>query len=197
MNKQFSVESDLFGERDRPAGFVYRDNVISRAEETELLESFSVLPFKPFEFRGFLGNRRVVSFGWRYDFSGRALRESDPPPDFLLALRAKAADFSGVPEAELQQMSVSEYSPGAGIGWHRDKANFKDVVAFSFASPCKLRFRREAGTAWERKSIQVQPRSAYLLRGEVRDLWSHSIPPVDRLRYSVTFRNFADSKQPG
>ena len=37
-----------------------------------------------------------------------------------------------------------------------------------------------------------EPRSAYLLRGPVRRNWEHSIPPVEHLRYSVTFRNFVE-----
>jgi len=36
-------------------------------------------------------------------------------------------------------------------------------------------------------------RSAYLLRGPVRRDWEHSIPPLDQLRYSVTFRSVRPS----
>jgi alkylated DNA repair dioxygenase AlkB len=42
----------------------------------------------------------------------------------------------------------------------------------------------------------VAPRSAYLLRGPARFDWEHSIPPLDRLRYSVTFRTFRPKAQP-
>jgi alkylated DNA repair dioxygenase AlkB len=35
----------------------------------------------------------------------------------------------------------------------------------------------------------VEPRSAYLLRGAARTEWEHSIPAVDTLRYSITFRS--------
>jgi hypothetical protein len=64
-------QSNLFyDERKLPEGFAYREDVISAGDEQALIERFQGLPFKPFEFQGFLGKRRVVSFGWRYDFSG-------------------------------------------------------------------------------------------------------------------------------
>jgi alkylated DNA repair dioxygenase AlkB len=173
-----------------PAGFVYQDEVISAADEQVLLDRFQDLPFKPFEFHGFFGNRRVVSFGWRYDFAGGRLRESEPVPAFLLPLREQVAAFAGVPAEGLQQVLINEYAPGAGIGWHRDKAMFEDVIAVSLASPSTLRLRRRDGADWERASQTLQPRSAYLLRGPSRRQWEHCVSPVSQLRYSVTFRNF-------
>jgi alkylated DNA repair dioxygenase AlkB len=50
--------------------------------------------------------------------------------------------------------------------------------------------RKKASSAWQRASVELAPRSAYLLRGEVRREWEHSIPAVANLRYSITFRNF-------
>jgi alkylated DNA repair dioxygenase AlkB len=93
-----------------------------------------------------------------------------------------------VPES-LQQILVTEYPPGAPIGWHRDKPMFQDVVAISFLAPCLLRLRRRVGNRWERRSLEIMPRSAYVLSGAVRNEWEHSIPPVSALRYSVTFRS--------
>jgi alkylated DNA repair dioxygenase AlkB len=193
--RQFPIseQSNLFAvELTLPAGFDYRENVISPGQELALVNRFEALPFKPFEFHGYLGKRRVVSFGWRYDFAGATLRDSDAIPPFLLPLREQAAAFAGISADSLQQILVTEYDPGAGIGWHRDKAMFHDVIAVSFLSPCVLRFRRKQGAGWERASRDVQPRSAYLLRGPSRREWEHSVPPVDRLRYSVTFRNFVE-----
>ena len=104
--------------------------------------------------------------------------------------RAQAADFAGLEAGALQQILINEYASGAGIGWHRDKPTFQDVVAVSLGARCTLRLRRKCGDGWERIAQQLQPRSAYLLRGAARREWEHSIPPVDQLRYSVTFRNF-------
>jgi alkylated DNA repair dioxygenase AlkB len=184
-------EPDLFaGERGLPAGFAYRQDAISPDEERKLAEQFALLPFKPFEFHGYLGKRRIVSFGWRYDYSGRRLAKSEQLPDLLLPLRERVAEITAVAADSLQQILVTEYAPGAGIGWHRDKPMFDDVIAVSFLSPCVLRFRRKQGEGWERRSIDVAPRSAYMLRGPSRREWQHSVPPVAALRYSVTFRNF-------
>ncbi|HUO92289.1 MAG TPA: alpha-ketoglutarate-dependent dioxygenase AlkB [Rhizomicrobium sp.] len=189
------VQTELFEQASPlPEGFAYREEVLSKKEEAELVCAFEALPFKPFEFHGYLGNRRVVSFGWQYDYSGRTLRERDAIPAFLEPLRDQAADFAGFPSASLSQALVTEYAPGAGIGWHRDKPMFEDVVAFSFVSPCRLRFRRKQGDGWERAAIEAAPRSAYLLRGPARWEWYHSIPAVEALRYSVTFRNFVPDR---
>jgi len=184
---------DLFmSAPELPVGFDYRDDVITAAEEADYVHLFAALPFKPFEFHGYLGNRRVVSFGWRYDYAGRALRESNAIPDFLLPLRKRAASFADVAPDSLQQILVTEYAPGAGIGWHKDKPMFQDVIAISFLSTCTLRLRRNTGNSWERKNQIINPRSAYLLRGSARTEWEHSVPPLNRLRYSVTFRNFVN-----
>ncbi|HUH84631.1 MAG TPA: alpha-ketoglutarate-dependent dioxygenase AlkB [Stellaceae bacterium] len=174
-----------------PEGFAYRDEVIAPDEEAALVAAFAGLPFQPFDFHGYLGKRRVVSFGWRYDYGGNALRESEPMPPFLEPLRVRAARFAGLAPDALQQAMVTEYAAGAGIGWHRDKPMFEDVIALSFLAPCRLRFRRKAATGWSRAAQEVRPRSAYLLRGPSRRQWEHSIPPLDRLRYSLTFRSFA------
>lgn len=190
-------QSDLFaGEHSRPAGFDYRGDVLSPGEEESLVEHFAELPFKPFEFHGFLGKRRVVSFGWRYDYGAQRVQPSTPMPDFLLPLRERAAEVAGIAYERLQQALVTEYAPGAAIGWHRDKPMFKDVVAFSLLSPCRLRLRRRRGGAWERWAMEVQPRSTYVLRGAARQEWEHSIPPLESLRYSVTFRDFRDEVRP-
>jgi alkylated DNA repair dioxygenase AlkB len=179
-----------------PQGFAYGEDRIDAGLEQALLRAIEGLPFKPFEFHGFFGNRRIVSYGWRYDYAGRALRVSDPIPDFLLPLRALAADFAQLPPEGFQQALVTEYAPGAGIGWHRDKPMFEDVVAFSLSAPCTLRFRRKDGGSWIRHAQSVAPRSAYLLRGPARFDWEHSIPAVTELRYSITLRTFRPEAQP-
>jgi alkylated DNA repair dioxygenase AlkB len=179
-----------------PDGFAYGANLIPEALALDLMARLGTLPFKNFDFHGFQGNRRIVSFGWRYDYSGRGqLRESGPIPDFLDPLKTIAADFAGLDADAFQQALITEYAPGAGIGWHRDKPMFEDVVAFSFANPCRLRFRRK-NEGWDRAALTVVPRSAYLLRGPAREQWEHSIPAVDALRYSVTLRTFKPGQKP-
>jgi alkylated DNA repair dioxygenase AlkB len=185
------AQTDLFGAfHTWPDGFDYREHVVTVDDEPALIEHIQQLPFKPFEFHGFHGKRRVVSFGWRYDYSAARLRPSDELPSFLLPLRTQAAAFAGIAAEDLEQVLINEYASGAGIGWHRDRPAFEDVIAISLGSTCSLRMRRRQGSGWERAAQVLQPCSAYLLRGPARHDWQHSILPVDRLRYSVTFRNF-------
>lgn len=172
-----------------PEGFVLRPDLITREEETQLAARFTGLDFKPFEFRGYTGKRRVVSFGWRYDFGDYQLKAVEGMPEWLLPIRDKAAEFAGLAPDELPHALLTEYAPGAAIGWHKDRPDFEDVVGISLCSPCTFRFRRRAGLKWERASFVAQPRSVYLLRGPSRTDWEHSIPAVDALRYSITFRS--------
>ena len=176
-----------------PEGFRYESDILTPAQEIELLAQVRDLPLVEFQFQGYVGKRRVVSYGWQYDFNLRALRETDDIPPFLLTLRKTAAEFASMPPERLQQVLVTEYDAGAGIGWHRDKAVFGEVIGFSLLSACRFRLRRKAGSGWERVSLTAEPRSAYLLSGPARTEWEHSIPEVDTLRYSITFRNFREA----
>jgi len=173
-----------------PEGFRYQPDVLPPDEEQGLVEHIRELPLKEFEFHGYVGKRRVVSYGWHYDFGERRLHKVDDIPGFLLPLRDRAAAFAGVAPEALSHALVTEYGAGAAIGWHRDKGVFGDVIGVSLLSSCAFRLRRKAGSKWERYSLTAEPRSAYLLRGPSRTEWQHSIPAVDRLRYSITFRNF-------
>ena len=175
-----------------PDGFRYKRELITPGEESALLDEIRKLPFREFEFHGFTGKRRVVSFGWRYDFSERTLEKANDMPQFLLPVRERAARFADLNPDDLQHVLVTEYSEGAAIGWHKDKAVFGDVIGISLLSACTFRLRKKSGSRWERASIVAEPRSVYLLRGESRTEWEHSIPGVDSLRYSITFRNLRE-----
>ena len=172
-----------------PAGFRYAPDVLTPDEEAALLPALRALPLREFEFHGHTGKRRTASFGWGYDFARERLVAADAVPDFLLPVRARAAAFADLPAERLQQVLVTEYDVGAGIGWHRDKGVFGDVVGLSLLAPCRFRLRRRHAAGWERVTVDAAPRSAYLLRGPSRTVWEHGIPPVDALRYSITFRD--------
>jgi alkylated DNA repair dioxygenase AlkB len=174
----------------RPAGLVYAPGFIGEEEEGALAARIAALPFKPFEFHGFTGNRRTVSFGLHYAFDGSGLAEAEPIPEWLQPLRIRAAALAGHGPEAFAHALVIEYS-GAGIGWHRDRPVFGDVVGISLLAPAALRFRRKSGSKWERFTLTAEPRSAYLLRGEARHEWEHSIPQLETLRYSVTLRTLA------
>lgn len=195
MSIQFKLGFDLA----KHAGLQYDPLFLAPAQQTELVNRIERLPFREFEFHGYLGKRRIVSFGWRYEYSGRGvLKRADEIPDFLRDLRVKAALIAGSEPTELEQALVTEYRPGAGIGWHRDKPVFDRVVGISLLTPCTIRFRRIVDSnaskkSWDRMNLVTQPGSAYVLSGSVREEWEHSILRVDKLRYSVTFRSLRRS----
>ena len=191
---------DLFGGKaaapDWPEGLQYRPEMIGVDEEQALVARVAELPFRAFEFQGYLGHRRTVSFGLHYEFDGSGLRHADAMPDWLIPLRDRAAEWAELPGDALQHVLVTEYAPGAGIGWHRDRPVFEDVVGLSLLAPARLRFRRKAGDGWERKAVLAEPRSAYLLRGPAREEWQHSITAMEMLRYSITFRSLRPEVRP-
>lgn len=171
-----------------PEGFRYEPDLIPAVMQTKLLQEIPLLPLKPFDFHGFEGKRRVISYGWKYDFDTQRVDRIGEIPPFLLPVRSIAAASAGIEPEQLQQALVTEYAPGAPIGWHRDKKVFGRVVGISLLSPCTFRLRRRAGDKWQRAAIVAEPGSAYVLSGPARSEWEHSIPPVEQLRYSVTFR---------
>jgi alkylated DNA repair protein (DNA oxidative demethylase) len=171
-----------------PEGLRYAPDFLSEAEEAALAGRMDGLPFKPFEFHGFLGRRQTISFGWSYKFDGSGLGAAAPIPDWLLGVRARAAAFAELAPEALEHALLIKYDEGAGLGWHRDRPVFGDVIGISLLSSAPLRFRRRAGPKWERFTLPAEPRSIYRLRGPSRTEWEHSLTPVETLRYSITFR---------
>lgn len=149
-----AASGDLFGnsvDEALPEGFRYLPEVISRAQEQDLVSRFEKLSLKPFEFHGHLGNRRIYSFGHRYVFAGQERRLDASIPDYLKPLTELAAQISSEPAEAFEQVMITEYAPGAGIGWHRDGPTFEQIVGVSFLAPCPFRLRRKVGESWERK----------------------------------------------
>lgn len=174
-----------------PDGFRYRPDLISPEEEAELAAWIATLPLKPYAFRGYLGNRRIAAFGLRYDHATTGMEQAIAP--ILLDLRHRIAGFAKRRAEDFIQVLATEYAPGAGIGWHRDRPQFGEVVGVSLLAEARLRLRRKEGKGWQRLSQLLQPRSAYLLSGAARQDWEHSIPPQEELRYSITFRTASHS----
>jgi alkylated DNA repair dioxygenase AlkB len=189
-----AIQHGLFPElpstesKGMPDGFRYEDDIIDEAEEAALVASLATIELKRFEFQGHLGNRRVASFGLLYDYARHAVEPAAEFPLFLRELRTKVAQFAHLSIDEFQQGGVNAYPSGAGIGWHRDKAQFGVIVGVSLLSSATLRLRFSTGNRWIRRAQILRPRSIYILEGEARTQWEHSIPPVDSLRYSLTFR---------
>jgi alkylated DNA repair dioxygenase AlkB len=184
-------QADLFAE-PLVDGLDYRAGFISSAEEAALIERLETMDLAPFRFQGWTGNRKTQSFGWRYDFDDASFRPAEPIPAWLEPLRDKAAEFAGVPAGEIAHALLARYDPGAGIGWHKDRSVFEQVVGVSLGSPATLRFRQRTPGGFRRFNLPVEPRSAYLLRGEARHAWEHRILPGETIRFSITFRTLSD-----
>ena len=146
-----SPSLDLFGDETLPDGFRYQPDFLSREEESFLLQNLKGLPFKEFEFQGFKGKRRVVSFGWRYDFNGGGLTKTEDMPGFLAYTRVKVERLAALAPGKLQQVLVTEYSEGAAIGWHKDRSDLRrchrDIAPFPLHLSLPQKSRRKVGAA--------------------------------------------------
>jgi len=174
------------------AGLDHREAFVTREEEREILDHLLAMALAPFRFHGWMGNRKTQSYGWRYDFDDASFQPTEPIPHWLQPLRDRSADLAGVAPDEIVHALVARYDPGAGIGWHKDRGVFERVVGVSLSSPANLRFRQRTASGFRRFNLPVEPRSAYLLSGEARHEWEHSIVPGEKLRFSITFRTMSD-----
>lgn len=178
-------------------GFAYERDFLSRTEEEALVSEIERLPLAQAEYKGFLANRRIVTYGGRYDFSAQRLQPAEPIPPFIYPLRAKAAAWVGCPADDFTHALIAQYPPGAQLGWHRDVPDFELVVGISLAGACRMRFRHYPPGFREKSiALDLEPRSIYRLQDEARWKWQHSIPPVRVLRYSITFRTRRKQTQP-
>jgi alkylated DNA repair dioxygenase AlkB len=172
-------------------GLEYRPDLLPQEMHDDLLAQLSALDLAPFQFHGWEGKRRTHSFGWRYDFNDASFMRADPFPDWLLPARDLAAEWGGFPPDAFVHALLARYDPGAGIGWHRDRPVFEQVVGISLGSPAVMRFRQRTPTGFRRVNLELEPRSAYLLSGPVRHDWEHSIAPGELQRFSITFRTLS------
>jgi alkylated DNA repair dioxygenase AlkB len=174
-----------------PPGWAYRPDFIDAGEEAELLAVIATLPLHEARYKGYTARRRVAHFGTSYDYDDNRLLPAAPLPAGLEPLRARAAAWLGETPQALVSALVAEYRPGVPLGWHRDVPDFENVVGISLAGTARMRFRRYPPVQPKKAdvlSLELAPRSAYLLRTEARWGWQHSVAPTPSLRYSITFR---------
>ena len=171
-----------------PAGFSYYQGLLSGDEESALVAGVRAIDFAAVAMRGQIARRRTAHFGWVYGYESWRITPGPPLPEFLLPLRERVAAVAGVDAAALAEVLVTEYPAGAAIGWHRDAPQFGVVIGVSLLSACRMRFQRGRGAERETRAVTLEPRSAYVLTGEARQQWQHSIPALRAPRYSITFR---------
>jgi alkylated DNA repair dioxygenase AlkB len=170
-------------------GFAARDDIITSAEEADLIARIDAADLRPFRVQQWTGKRLTRSFGWSYDFETGRFAPTDPIPDWLRTLKEQASEFAGLAPDDLAQALLIRYDPGAGIGWHKDRPVFGHVVGISLGNMAVLRLRRRAGAGFDRAKVELEPRSIYHLSGVARRDWEHSIAAIERLRWSITFRS--------
>ena len=184
-----AIQGDLFATTEPLVpGLLFVPDAVTPAEEAALSARIDAAPLKPFEFGQWRGKRMTVHYGRAYDFSRHRLDEAPPLPDWLLDLREKLAPLAGLDPEALQAALLIRYGPGAGIGWHRDRPQYGDVLGLSLGAPCTMRLRRRTADGFERRKLEFPPRSLYRLSGEVRWEWEHSIAPLHATRRSITLR---------
>jgi alkylated DNA repair dioxygenase AlkB len=172
-----------------PEGFEYHSDWITAEDEQRLVTHMEGLLFSEVRMHGVIAKRQVVHFGWDYGYDSWAISPAQAIPEWLLSLRARAAAVIGVPDEAIEEVLVTRYRPGAGIGWHRDAPMFgPTVLGVSLVGECRMRFQRTVGGTRQTAEALLRPRSCYLLAGAARWVWQHSIPPAKELRYSITFR---------
>jgi alkylated DNA repair dioxygenase AlkB len=173
---------------EEPEGLVYRPELIGVEEEAALLRELEALRFDPIVMHGQEAKRTARHYGLDYDYGSRTPMPGEPPPAWILPVRDRAAELAGVEPEELVEILVQRYPPGSTIGWHRDAPAFDTVVGISLGGFSRLRFQRGKGERRRVWEVALEPRSGYVLGGEARRSWQHSIPPAKELRYSITFR---------
>jgi alkylated DNA repair protein (DNA oxidative demethylase) len=184
--KLFDMQSQL------PNGLIYRPEFLTSTEEEVLLAYIENAHMPLLRFREHESKRRGMAFEYTL-------------PEFLRPLQYRIAKWLDYPKQSINEAFVQEYPPGLGIGWHRDRET-PLVVGVSLKGWARMRFRRlgdlekasrsgsykhraEGGSSSNHVvSFEVEPRSAYVMRGEVATQWQHSVAPVAALRYSITFR---------
>ena len=185
-----TMQGELFASEAPPAvpGLVLVGEAVTPDEEANLADRIDSAPLAPFQFGQWEGKRLTVHYGSAYDFTRHRLGEAPTLPDWLLALRQKLAPQVGRHPAAFQAALLLRYDPGAGIGWHRDRPQYGEVLGLSLSAPCVMRLRRRTKSGFHRRSIDLPPRSLYLLSGQVRAEWEHSIVPLEVTRRSITLR---------
>ncbi|MGE7774194.1 alpha-ketoglutarate-dependent dioxygenase AlkB [Chitinophaga sp. NPDC101104] len=170
-----------------PPGFYYYPEFLTGEEETGLLETVQQINVSDFTFEGYKAKRRTASFGFDYHFDSGELTEGLPIPSAFRALTEKVSGLAGVNPDDFKELLVTQYPPGSVINWHRDASPFRLIAGVSLQAGCRFRLR-PYGARKPLLTFPVEQRSLYVMEGEVRSAWQHSILPVASERYSITLR---------
>lgn len=189
-----------------PNGLLYHPNFITPDEEELLISFIQAVPLRhptdgPED--AYFAKRRIINFGWKYDFEHNRLIPGPPLPKFLQRFARRIEKWMDLPRGSVVEALVNEYTPGSALGWHKDTETFEHIIGISLTGWARMRFRPIAKVNDPKKvvSLELEPCSAYLMQNAVRHNWQHSVAKTKTLRYSITFRtlprNYARGAYPG
>ena len=190
-----------------PMGLEYHPDFLADSEEGRLLAHIDNS-----EWLADL-SRRVLHFGYKYDYTSRSLDETariGPLPEWLAQLSHMVREAASEeakrlldPQRPFEQAIINEYLPGQGIAPHIDRDCFGPVVAtVSLGSGVNMDFCCDStGDEYVQPLV---PRSLVLLYGDARFKWRHGIAKrrsdtlngqktVRQRRVSITFRTIVEA----
>jgi alkylated DNA repair dioxygenase AlkB len=175
-----------------PPGFLYERNFITREEEQELLRNIhESVEVRNSQWHEYTARRRSAHFGLKWNYGRADLDDAPPAPRFLQEVAVKVARRFNLALDDFPHVLVIEYPPGAPMGWHRDAPPFAVIYGISLGSTCEFGLRPNAEALRTKENtlrFDVEPRSLYMMSGESRSRWQHSVWPVKETRYSITLR---------
>jgi len=178
-----------------PPGFSYHPDFITEQEESDLCAKIQGIELNNMIFQGFEAKRKTASFGYDYSFDKRKVSKGKEIPQIFDFLIEKVARHLSIKPLVFEELLITEYPPGSVINWHRDAPPFDIIAGISLLSDCVFRLRPHEKAKQNRSNIisfPVRRRSLYIISGEARSEWQHSIAPVKETRYSVTLRTLRD-----
>ena len=185
MNTLFDITPIL------PAGFSYQNDFISVEEEEQLVQTIKQFDLKNMQFHEYEAKRKVISFGSGWSFTEQQLKQGTPIPEAFEFLVVKIANQLAVSKEQIAQFLITEYPVGSVINWHRDAPPFDMVAGVSLLADCNFKLRPHAKEKQTRNAtivLPVQRRSLYRMQGEAKNEWQHCTAPLNKVRYSLTFR---------
>ena len=190
MNTLFDISPVL------PMGFNYSPEFISAGEEARLIDTIKKFDLPHMKFHEYEAKRKVISFGKGWSFTEQRLIHGKPIPAEFDFLVDKIARQLSVSYDQIAQFLITEYPVGSVINWHRDAPPFNIIAGVSLLTDCIFKLRpheKEKQTRAATISINVQPRSFYSMQGPAKSEWQHSTAPVNKVRYSLTFRTIKET----
>jgi alkylated DNA repair dioxygenase AlkB len=180
-----------------PPGLQFVPDFLSQAEADAVLELVAKLTLVEARYKDYTAKRRVASFGGQFDYTAMQLKNGPAIPDMFAPLIDQIAGWLGVAPSLFTHMLVAEYSPGTPLGWHRDVPDFESIVGVSLLGTATMKFRPYPHTVGQRTKVlqlELPPRSLYVIEGDARWHWQHSVAATHEQRFSVTLRTRRGSR---